>query len=111
MTRSARPSALNRGRYSRSNMIRRHFLTLFAAPAFAPAQVTFSSSVKVVSHLVTVRDKTGRFVNDLTQDDFSVVDDGRPQTITYFSRQYDLPLTVGMLVDTSGSQVDVLAQE
>lgn len=94
---------------------RRFTLALVAMPA-APAmlgspQAEFSSSVNIVSLLVTVRDKSGKFVNDLSQEDFNVLEDGHPQTITYFSRQYDLPLTLGLLVDTSGSQVDVLGDE
>lgn len=90
---------------------RRGFLALAAAPAIAAPQAEFSSAVSVVSLLVTVRDKSGKFVNDLAQEDFTVVDEGQPQTITYFSRQYDLPLTLGLLVDTSGSQADVLGEE
>jgi VWFA-related protein len=91
---------------------RRRFLeVLAAAPAIARAQATFSSAVEVVSLLVTVRDKDGRFVKELTKDDFAVTDDGAPQPISYFTRQYDLPLTIGLLIDTSGSQVDVLSKE
>ncbi len=95
-----------------AKLSRRHFLaTLASAPALASPQAEFSSSVNVVSLLVTVRDKNGQFVNQLTQEDFSVTDDGRPQTISYFSRQYDLALTLGLLVDTSGSQIEVLGEE
>ncbi len=91
---------------------RREFiLGLAAAPTAAFPQAEFSSSVNVISLLVTVRDKSGRFVNDLTQGNFTAFEDGHPQTITYFSRQYDLPLTLGLLIDTSGSQVDVLGDE
>lgn len=90
---------------------RRFVLGLAATPALAAPQAEFSSSVNVVSLLVTVRDKSGKFVNELSQQDFTVAEDGRPQTITYFSRQNDLPLTLGLLVDTSSSQVDVLADE
>jgi VWFA-related protein len=94
---------------------RRLIFALAAVPAgsqiLASPQAEFSSGIKVVSLLVTVRDKSGKFVNQLSQQDFTVFEDGRPQTITYFSRQYDLPLTVGLLVDTSGSQVDVLGDE
>jgi VWFA-related protein len=50
-------------------------------------------------------------VHDLTQDEFIIQEDGRPQTIRYFSRQSDLPLILGLLIDTSGSQVGVLGQE
>jgi VWFA-related protein len=58
----------------------------------------------VVNLLATVRDKQGQIVRDLTKEDFLLDEDGRPQTISYFSREVDLPLTLGLLVDTSGSE-------
>jgi len=80
-------------------------------PARAAPQAEFSTGVKIVSLLVTVRDKSGKFVNELNQDDFTVEEDGRLQTISYFSRQDDLPLTLGLLVDISESQLQVLGEE
>jgi VWFA-related protein len=71
----------------------------------------FSTNVKVVNLLATVRDKKGAIVRGLTKDDFLLDEDGRPQTIAYFAEQSDLPLTLGLLVDTSGSQVRVLPDE
>ena len=65
---------------------------------------TLSVHVKVVNVLAAVRDKHGSIVNNLTKDDFTLTEDGRPQVIKYFSRETDLPLTLGMLVDTSMSQ-------
>ena len=67
--------------------------------------------VKVVNVLATVRDKHGEIVSNLGKDDFVLQEDGRPQTITYFTRDTDLPLTLGLLVDTSESQRRVLDQE
>ena len=67
--------------------------------------------VKVVNVLATVRDKKGTIVRNLTQSDFNLQEDGRPQTIRYFSQETDLPLTLGLLVDTSLSQRRVLGQE
>jgi VWFA-related protein len=64
----------------------------------------FSTGVSVVNVLATVRDKQGKIAKDLVQDDFSIDEDGRPQTIRYFAKQADLPLTLGLLVDTSGSE-------
>ena len=61
--------------------------------------------------LASVRDKHGEIVRNLTKDDFVLEEDGRPQTIRYFSRETDLPLTLGLLVDTSLSQRRVLGQE
>lgn len=71
----------------------------------------FSSSVKVVNVLATVRDKQGHIVNTLTKEDFLLEEDGRPQTIRYFARQTDLPLTLGLLIDTSGSERRMLGTE
>ncbi len=67
--------------------------------------------VKVVNVLATVRDKKGAIVRNLSQDDFELKEDDRPQTIRYFSHETDLPLTLGLLVDTSLSQRRVLGQE
>jgi VWFA-related protein len=75
------------------------------------AQPTYSTNVKVVNLFAIVRDKQGKVVTDLTQNDFLLDEDGRSQTIRYFSRETDLPLTLGLLVDTSGSQRNVLADE
>jgi VWFA-related protein len=72
---------------------------------------TVSVNVKVVNVLATVRDKHGEIVRNLTKDDFMLEEDDRPQTIRYFSRETDLPLTLGLLVDTSLSQRRVLDQE
>jgi VWFA-related protein len=72
---------------------------------------TFSADVKVVNVLATVRDKQGQIVRDLTKDDFLLDEDGHPQTISYFSREIDLPLTLGLLVDTSGSERRMIPDE
>jgi VWFA-related protein len=72
---------------------------------------TLSVNVNVVALLATVRDRNGRIVNNLTPDDFTLEEDGVPQKIRYFSRESDLPLTIGLLVDTSRSQRGVLAEE
>jgi VWFA-related protein len=72
---------------------------------------TMAVKVKVVNVLATVRDKHGKIVNSLTKDDFTLTEDGRPQSLKYFSRETDLPLTLGLLVDTSMSQRRVLSEE
>jgi len=72
---------------------------------------TMSVKVKVVTLPVTVRDKHGALVNTLTKDDFTLQEDGRPQSIRYFTQEKDLPLTLGLLVDTSLSQRNVLDEE
>jgi VWFA-related protein len=90
---------------------------LVALPGVLPslraqdAAATIAVDVKVVTLPVTVRDKHGKIVRDLTKDDFTLQEDGRPQTIRYFSQDIDLPLTLGLLVDTSRSQTNVLDAE
>jgi len=75
------------------------------------AAPTFSSDVKVVNVLATIRNKQGKIVQNIAKDDFILEEDGRPQTIRYFARETDLPLTMGLLVDTSGSRKRVLGAE
>lgn len=60
--------------------------------------------VDIVNILAAVHTKQGGLVGDLTKDDFVLLEDGKPQTIKYFTRQTDLPLTIGLLVDVSRSQ-------
>jgi VWFA-related protein len=72
---------------------------------------TFSTDVKVVSVLATVHDKKGQISSKLTKEDFAIEEEGRPQAIKYFSRETNLPLTLGLLVDTSMSQRRVLGDE
>jgi VWFA-related protein len=79
-------------------------------PQQAP-QTKIAVEVKTVSVLATVRDKHGKIVPNLKQEDFVLDEDGRPQTINYFARESDLPLRLGLLVDTSLSQRRVLEQE
>jgi len=74
-------------------------------------QPAIAVDVRVVNVFATVRDKHGAIVPNLTKDDFTLEEDGRPQTIRYFTRETDLPLTLGLLVDTSMSQRRVLDQE
>src|ERR1017187_1894474 len=56
-----------------------------------------------VNMLFTVTDKKGRFVTDLTKDDFQVFESKKPQTIAEFTAETDLPLRLGILIDTSNS--------
>jgi VWFA-related protein len=92
-------------------------VALAAFPGFGPSLLaqdpvsTIAVDVKVVTLPVTVRDKHGKIIRDLTKDDFTLQEDGRPQTIKYFSQETNLPLTLGLLVDTSRSQTGVLEAE
>ncbi len=72
---------------------------------------TIKVEVNVVNVLASVRDKKGALIPNLEKQDFVVLEDGKPQTIKYFTRETDLPLTIGMLVDTSGSQVNLIGIE
>jgi VWFA-related protein len=100
-----------------ANLSRRSLLSAFALwPAARllrgqQGNTTFSTDVKVVNLLATVRDKQGQIVRDLTKEDFLLDEDGRPQTISYFSRENNLPLTLGLLVDTSGSERRMIPDE
>jgi VWFA-related protein len=84
---------------------------LCVAIARAQDEAVFSTNVKVVNILASVRNKGGELVASLSKEDFAISEDGRPQTIRYFARETDLPLTVGLMVDTSGSQQRVLDAE
>jgi VWFA-related protein len=108
-------------KYSRRDILR---LAAAAAPAgrllawqqATPAAQTqpdakFSTGVNVVNVYATVHDKQGKIIKNLLKDDFTIEEEGRPQTIKYFAQQSDLPLTLGLLVDTSGSQRRVLEPE
>ena len=99
-----------------SRFSRREFV--YAAAGFISAgslaaqqQPTFSTAVKVVNVLAVVRDKNGSLVRGLGKDDFTLFENDRPQAIRYFSRESDLPLTIGLLIDTSLSQRTVLDEE
>ncbi len=72
---------------------------------------TFRANVSVVNLFFNVKDKHGTLLPNLTKDDFEVFEDGKPQTIKYFTANTDLPLTLGILIDTSGSQMRVLPME
>src|SRR5215467_9708425 len=67
---------------------------------------TFTVKVNLVDVLFTVLNRRNKLVPDLEQGDFKVFDEGKPQEIRYFSKQSDLPLRIGMLLDTSNSVRD-----
>jgi len=72
---------------------------------------TLRVEVNVVNIYCTVKDKRGALVTDLGKTDFEVLEDGKQQEVKYFARETDRPLTLALLVDTSGSQEAVLAVE
>lgn len=71
--------------------------------------------IKIGAQLVTVpfnvTDKKNRYINDLTKDDLELSEDGKPQQLFSFERQTDLPITIAMLIDISGSQEYTLPAE
>ena len=71
----------------------------------------FSLDVKVVNVLATVKDSNGHLLSTLGKEDFILEEDGVRQQIKYFSHQTDLPLTLGLLIDTSGSQQALIPEE
>jgi len=84
------------------------------APKNAPveeAPAPIKVDVDVVSILASVRDKRGGLVANLEKNDFTVLEDGKSQEIKYFTRETDLPLTIGLLVDVSRSQENLIGIE
>ena len=103
-------------------------LLLCALPGWLPAQEAKPSAppsavqtptnptvihipVYLVNVPLTVTDKKNRLVIMMTKDDFNLFEDGKPQTIQYFSRETDLALRIGLLIDTSNSIRDRLRFE
>ncbi len=72
---------------------------------------TLKVNVEVVQLFFNVKDKHGSLIPNLNKTDFSLFEDGQPQTIKYFKAESDLPLTLGILIDSSGSQQRVLDME
>src|SRR4051812_35850955 len=79
-------------------------LLLIAACLAAPIiGAQLKVDVALVNVVATVTDETGHYVSDLTADDLIVQEDGKPQTISHFSQSNDLPVSMGVVLDTSGS--------
>jgi VWFA-related protein len=72
---------------------------------------TLKVNVQVVNLFFNVKDKRGALIPYLKKEDFTVNEDGKPQTIKYFAAESNQPLTLGLLIDTSGSQTRVLPME
>jgi Ca-activated chloride channel family protein len=79
-------------------------VALAAAQEPSPRQPTFRSGSRAVPVYVTVADKSGHLLTDLTQDDFEIYDNGKKQTITLFESGVQ-PITLVMMLDRSGSMV------
>src|SRR5262249_18353888 len=72
---------------------------------------TFKARSDVVQLFFNVKDKKGGLIASLPKENFDVLEDGKPQVIKYFAANSDLPLTLGILIDSSGSQQRVLDME
>jgi VWFA-related protein len=72
---------------------------------------TLKVNVNVVQLFFNVKDKKGGLIPSLAKTDFQLLEDGKPETIKYFAAESDLPLTLGILIDSSGSQQRVLGME
>src|ERR1700757_3516414 len=72
---------------------------------------TLKVRVNVVQLFFNVKDKKGALIPNQTKNDFELLEDGKPQTIKYFTAESNLPLTLGILIDSSGSQLRVLDME
>jgi Ca-activated chloride channel homolog len=79
------------------------------APSPAPSSTSDETQTRIildvtrVNLLFTVTDKKGRFITDLTRDDFQVIEGKKPQNIQEFTAETDLPLRLAILIDTSNS--------
>jgi len=72
---------------------------------------TLKVNVNVVQLFFNVKDKKGTLIPNLTKTDFDITEDGKPQTIKYFTAETNLPLTLGLMIDSSGSQRNVIDME
>src|SRR5580693_5223003 len=87
-------------------------LSALAALLFAQDDAaTLKVEVNLVNILFSVRDKKGGLVGSLNKDDFHVFEDGKEQQVKYFNRETDLPLTIGLLIDVSASQGNLIEVE
>ena len=75
------------------------------------ATQTLKTQTTLVNVFVTARDKKNGIISDLTQNDFKVSEDGQPQEVAFFSKEMNMPITLGLLIDTSGSMYNVIGAE
>src|SRR6478736_4007203 len=74
-------------------------------------QFKIEVAVDLVNVNFSATDSKGRMISGLTAEDFIVEEDGKPQTITLFAREQELPLTLGVLIDISPSVTSVFEEE
>jgi VWFA-related protein len=76
-----------------------------------PTQQPLQVQTTIVNVFATVRDKHNAILSDLTKDDFKIYEDGVEQKVAYFTKEVDMPITLGVLIDTSGSMSNILGAE
>jgi len=81
------------------------------AESLPQAQQTLKVQTTVVNVFATVRGKHGAILGDLTKDDFKIYEDGVEQKVAYFTKEVNMPITLGILMDTSGSMDRILSAE
>jgi len=86
-------------------------LVLLSTLLLAQEPPTIKVDVDIVNILFTVRDKRGGLVGNLNKEDFTLTEDGKQQDIKTFTRETDLPLTIGLLIDVSASQQNLIEIE
>jgi VWFA-related protein len=94
-------------------------LTLVIAAGFAAPAVpqdtqqgpALKRTVNLVNLFATVRDKNKRIIGDMKQEDFKILEDNEEQKIAFFSKEVTMPITLGLLIDTSGSETNRLGAE
>jgi VWFA-related protein len=84
---------------------------LLSGQQLPDAAPKYSADAKLVNVFATVRNRSGKIIKGLTKDDFLLDEEGRTQTIKFFSQESSLPLYLGLMVDTSGSQRRALGDE
>lgn len=77
---------------------------LVVAGTFCPAQESIQVDVKLVNVAFSARDSRGALVENLTRNDVELFEDAVPQKVSFFARSSDVPLSLGLIVDASGSQ-------
>jgi VWFA-related protein len=82
-----------------------------SALLLAQDDATLKVEVSLVNILFNVRDKKSGLVGNLNKDDFKVFEDGKEQQVKFFNRETDLPLTIGLLIDVSASQANLIEIE
>jgi VWFA-related protein len=84
---------------------------VLSALLLAQDDATLKVEVSLVNILFNVRDKKSGLVGNLNKDDFKVFEDGKEQQVKFFNRETDLPLTIGLLIDVSASQANLIEIE